>query len=111
MHGRAGPGLAPAQVLDDLAADAQRVGLIEGEVVGEPGGARVHLRTAEFLLVSVLIDRHLHQRRPAEVDARGILLEHDVVAHARDVGATRGAGSEDERDRRDARGPRVESGS
>ncbi len=97
-----GPGLAPVEVPDDVAADAQRVGLVEGEVVGEPGGARVHLRAAEGLVVGILVDRHLHERRAAEVHPGGVLLQHDVVAHARHVGAARRRRAEHQRDRRDA---------
>ncbi|MFN8149041.1 MAG: hypothetical protein U0R76_16460 [Candidatus Nanopelagicales bacterium] len=59
---------------DDVAPDAQRVGLVGREVVGETADARVHLGAAELLLVGVLVDRHLHQRRTAEVVAGCVLL-------------------------------------
>ena len=75
---------------------------VTGEVVAQARSPGVHQRAAELLLVGVLADRHLHQRRPAEEDA-GAVLDHDrVVAHAREVGATRGRGAEDHADGRDA---------
>ena len=82
VQGRAGglrrsrAGLAPVQVADDVAADPQRVGLVEREVVGQPGLPRVHLGAAERLVVGVLVDRHLHQRaarrgRPGRTPSAG----------------------------------------
>ena len=64
----------------------------------------MHLGATERLVVGVLVDRHLHQRRPAEVDARRVLLQHDVVAHARHVGAAGRRRAEHEGDRGDAGG-------
>ena len=53
-----------------------RVDLVGGEVVGQARRCGVHLGAAELLLVGVLVDRHLHQRRSAEVDAGRVLHEH-----------------------------------
>ena len=64
----------------------------------------MHLGAAELLLVGILVDRHLHQRRPTEVNASSVLLEDDVVAHAGHVGTASSARSEDERDGGDACG-------
>ena len=83
--------------------EANRVGLIAREVVGEAAGARVHLGATERLLISVFIDGHLHERRPAEEHLRRASLHHHVVAHARHVGAARGAASEHHRDGGDTR--------
>ncbi len=61
----------------------------------------MHLGSTERLVVAVLTGRHLDQRGTPEEDL-GALLDHDdVVAHARDVGATRGAVAEHQRDRGD----------
>ena len=87
---------------DDVTADAQRVELVDGEVVRQPAGARVHLGTAEGLLVDDLVDRHLHQRWSAQVGRRPFLHHDDVVAHAGDVRAARGGGPEADGDRGDA---------
>ena len=93
--------LAPLEVRDDLAADPDRVALVAREVVGHAGDPRVHLGAAELLVVGVLAGRHLHQRRPGEVDLR-LVLDHDhVVAHPRDVRAARGRAAEHQADRRD----------
>ena len=78
-------------------------------MVGEPRLAGVHLRAAEGLVVDVLVDRHLHQRRPAQVDRRLAADEHRVLAHPRHVGAAGGRRAEDQRDRRDALRPRAAS--
>ena len=74
--------------------------LVLGEVVGQAGGARVHLGAAERLVVGLLAGRHLHQRRAAQ-EHLGLLLDHHgVVAHAGDVGAAGRRVAEDQRDRR-----------
>ena len=100
--GRAGPELAPVEPGDDLPAEAERVALVVGEVVGQPGDAGVHLGAAERLVVGLLAGRHLHQRRAAEEDLRPLADHHHVVAHARHVRAAGGGVAEDQRDGRDA---------
>jgi hypothetical protein len=62
----------------------------------------VHLGAAERLLVDDLVDRHLHERRSAEVGGAALLDEHRVVAHAWGVGTAGGVRTERHRDRRDA---------
>ena len=74
VRGR-GPELAPVEVAHDLAPDADAVELVGGEVVGQPGDARVHARAAELLVVRLLAGRHLHQRRPAE-EHLGAFVDH-----------------------------------
>jgi hypothetical protein len=64
-----------------------RVELVLGEVVGQATRARVHLGAAERLLVDLLVDGHLHERRAAEVGGAALLDEDRVVAHAGHVGA------------------------
>ena len=79
----AGPGLAPVEVRHDLAAHADGVHLVVGEVVAEPGPLGVHRGAAERLVVAVLARRHLHERRPGEEDLRLFLHDDDVVGQAR----------------------------
>ena len=62
----------------------------------------VHLGPAERLLVDDLVDRHLHERRPAEIGRAAALDEHRVVAHPRRVGAAGGVRPERDGDGRDA---------
>ena len=102
-----GPGRRPARSdrdpclrqlsrRDDLAAEADGVDLVGGQVVGQAGHPGVHRRPAELLVGRLLAGGHLHQGRPAEEDL-GALLDHDdVVAHARDVGAAGGGVAEHE---------------
>ena len=87
----------------DLPADAQGVELVDGEVVGEAADPGVHLGAAEALVVALLAGGHLHERRAAEEHLRALLDHHDVVAHARHVGAAGGRVAEHEGDRRDRR--------
>ena len=63
----------------------------------------MHLGAAEALVVALLAGRHLHERRTTEEHLRALLDHHDVVAHARHVGAARGGVAEHDRDRRDRR--------
>ena len=102
-----GPGrralLAPVQPGHDAPADADGVELVDGEVVGQTRCAGVHLGAAQRLVVGLLAGGHLHQRRPGQEHLRPLLDHHDVVGHARDVGAARGGVAEHQRDRRDAR--------
>ena len=91
----------PVQVGHDAARQAQRVGLVARQVVAQPRDPGVHASAPELLLVGLLADGHLHQRRPAQEDP-GPVLDHDrVVAHARQVGAAGGRGPEDDAHRRD----------
>jgi hypothetical protein len=100
--GRARTELAVPEPRDDLARPADRVDLVVGEVVPQPRRARVHVRTAQLLLVGFLAGRHPHQRWSAEEDLGPLADEDGVVAHPRHVGAASGRGAEHHRDRRDA---------
>ena len=102
LGGRWRAELAPVEAGDDAAAEADRVVLVGGEVVGEPGDSGVHLGAAERLVVGLLARRHLQQRRPGEEHLGPLLDHHDVVGHAGQVGAARGGVAEHEGDRRDA---------
>ena len=93
--------LAPVEAGDDAPPEADGVELVGGEVVGEPGDPGVHLGAAERLVVGLLAGRHLHQRRPGEEHLGPVLDHHDVVGHARQVGAAGGRVAEHEGDRRD----------
>ena len=87
-----------------------RLGLVAGQVVAQARHPGVHARAAQLLLVGLLADGHLDQRRPAEEDA-GPVLDHDgVVAHARQVGAAGGRGAEHDADRSGCPAPRAGSG-
>ena len=101
---RPGPELAPPEVGHDLAADAQAVTFVDGELVAEAGHLGVHPRAAELLVVGVLAGGHLHQRRAAEEHLGLPVDQHRVVAHAGHVGASRGGVTEHQRDGRDAGG-------
>ena len=95
--------LAPVQPRDDPPAEPDRVELVDGQVVGQPGHAGVHLGAAERLVVGLLAGRHLHQRRPAE-EHLGLLARpsrrgRDMPGHVRAAG---GGVAEHQRDRRDA---------
>ena len=106
------PGTQPqvllvVEVADDAAGDVEGVGIVQRVVVGDPGFARVQIRTAEILGRNHFAGRRLHQRRPAEENRA--LPAHDdaLVAHRRDVGAARGARPHHHRDLGDARGGHV----
>ena len=102
--GRPGPEPPPVQVGDDAPGDAERLGLVAGQVVAQARRPGVHEGAAQLLLVGVLADGHLHERRPAQEDA-GPVLDHDrVVAHAREVGAAGGGRAEHDADGRDPLG-------
>ena len=95
------------EVADDAAGDVEGVGIVQRVVVGDPGFARVQIRTAEILGRDHFAGRRLHQRRPAEEDRS--LPAHDdaLVAHRRDVGAACSARPHHHRDLGDARGGHV----
>ena len=93
--------LAVVEAADDAAADAQGVDLVDGVVVGEAADPGVHVGAAEALVVAVLAGGHLDERRAAEEHLRALLDHHDVVAHARHVGAAGGRVAEHDGDRRD----------
>ena len=93
-------GLAPVEVRHDLAALADRVHLVDREVVAEARDLGVHAGTAEGLVVALLARRHLHQRRSGEEDLRLVLHQDRVVGQPRLVGAACGRGAEHDAHRR-----------
>ncbi len=89
---------------DDLAHLRVRLGLLVNEIVDDARLARVHVGAAEALGVDDLVERRLHDRRSAEVDAADPLDDHRLIAERRHVGAPGGAAAEHDRDLRQARG-------
>ncbi len=75
------------QPVEGVAQQRQRVLVGDGEVVGDPGDARVHVAAAELLGRDDLAGRGLHQRRPTEEDRALSAHDHRLVGHRRDVGA------------------------
>ena len=90
-----------AEVADDLAREREGVLVGDGEVIGDAGAPRVERRAAELLGGHVLAGGGLHERRAADEDRAGSLDDDRLVAHRRDVGAARGAGSHHDGDLRD----------
>ena len=98
----AGPELAPVQVRHHLAAHADAIHLVLGQIIAQPRDRTVHLRPAQAFLVGVFAGGHLHQRRPAQKHL-GLPPDEDVVvAHARLIGPAGGGGPEHHRDGGDA---------
>ena len=58
---RTGP--VPFQLGHDVARDAQRVAVVLGEVIAEPGNAGMHLGAAELFFGRDFSSRRLEQRR------------------------------------------------
>ncbi len=87
-----------------FAQRADRVGVVLGEVFGEPRDGRMHQRAAEFLLRCDLAGRRLEQRRAREEGARAVAHHHDEVRHAGHVGAAGGGAAMHDRQHGNARG-------
>ena len=87
---------------DDRPHDPQRVRVVVGEVVGDPGDARVQVAAAQLLGGHDLAGRRLHQRRAAEEDRALVADDHRLVAHRRHVRPARRARAEHGGDLRDA---------
>ena len=99
----AGAGLvAESSCAHDLAGDRQRMAVVVGEVVGDAGGARVHVAAAQVLGGHDLAGGGLHQRRAAQEDGPLVLHDDRLVAHRRHVGAAGRARAHHHRDLRDA---------
>jgi hypothetical protein len=47
----------PANLVDQLAANAHRIGIIFGQVFSQTGNAGVHFRSTEFLVVTLFTGR------------------------------------------------------
>ena len=102
--GGAGAEARPVQVGHDAAGHVDGLGLVPGQVVAQTRDLGVHARPAQLLLVGLLSDGHLDERRPAQEDAGAVLDHHRVVAHAGEVGASGGRGTEHDADGGDALG-------
>ena len=94
----------PREPRDVVAQRADRVGIVLGEVLGEPRDRGVHQRAAEFLLGRDLAGGGLEQRRPGEERAGAVAHHHDEVGQARHVGAARRRAAVHDREHRDAGG-------
>ena len=93
---RAPAPLAVVEPAHDLAPEPDGVGLVDGQVVGQAGHPGVHRGTTQLLVGRLLAGGHLDQRWSAEEDLGALLDHHDVVAHARHVGAAGGRVAEDQ---------------
>ena len=92
----------PVQPGHDAAPDADRVELVDGEVVGQTRYAGMHFGAAQRFVVGFLAGGHLHQRGTGQEHLRAFLDHHHVVGHPGYVGATRGGVAEYQRDGGDA---------
>jgi len=92
------------QVADDGACDAERVGVVLGQVVGDAADPAVQLAAAQVLRRHDLPGCGAHQGRASEEN--GALVAHDdaLVRHCRHVSAAGGAASHHDGDLRDAFG-------
>ncbi len=68
----------PVEVLDDLARDADAVGVVLGEEFGGAGDLRVHLGAAQVFVLRDFTGRGLQQRRAGQKHL-GLLAHHDHV--------------------------------
>ena len=100
---RAGFGRSQSRLRHDLARDPQRVAVVFGEVVAEPGDRGVHLGAAEFFFGRDLAGRGFQQRRPGEEGPRAAAHHHDVVGKPGLIGAARGRRAMRDGDDRQAR--------
>ena len=93
---------APLQALEQLARDAQRIGIVLGQVLAQAGDAGVHHRTAQLLVGGHLAGGGLQQRRPGQ-EGLGAAAHHDhVVRQPRHVGAAGGGRAVHHADHRNA---------
>ena len=92
------------QIADDAARDAQCVGVVFGQVIGDAAGAGVQLGAAQILGADHLARGGAHQGGAGQED--GALVAHDdgLVAHGRHIGTAGGAAAHDDRDLGDAFG-------
>ena len=81
--------VVPVELAQEIADDAQRVAVILGQIVAEPGNGRVHFGAAEFLLGRDLTGRRHEQRRAGEKGPRTATHHDDVIGQAGLVGASR----------------------
>ena len=90
--------LAPVEVGDAAPRDGERMVVVEGVVVGDPGLARMDVRPAQLLRGHHFADRGLHEWRAAEEDGPLPPDDDALVAHRGHVGAPRGARAHDDGD-------------
>ena len=93
---------APVEMVDNVAAHADRLVFRFSEIVGKTGDLGVHFGAPELFFGRLLSSCHFDERRAAEKDLGLILHHHRVVTHGREVGATSGGAAKDQRDRGDA---------
>ncbi|SIL13769.1 Uncharacterised protein [Mycobacteroides abscessus subsp. abscessus] len=98
------PLLHPVQARHDLATQAHGILFVHGQIVAQTGDAGVHLGATERFVVGLFAGRHLDQWGTCQEDLGAFLDHHDVVGHARDVGAACCRVAEHQRDRRDTGG-------
>ena len=79
----------PFELGHDVARDPQRVAVVFGEIIAEPGNGSVHLGAAEFFFRRDFPGRRLEQRRTGEKCAGAAAHHHDVVRQSGLVGAAR----------------------
>ena len=96
-HGRLG-----RQAGDDLTQHGQRLVLVLGQVVADPGDTAVHLRAAQGFAVDYFVDRDLDDGRATQMDAGVTAHHHHFVRQRGNVGAARGAAAEHGRELRQA---------
>ena len=96
--------LVPGDGGHDLARDAERVGVVLGQVLGDARHHRVHLGAAQLLVGGDLAGGGLQERRAGEEDLGAVLDHDDVVGEARVIGAARRRGAVHDGDMRDAHG-------
>ncbi len=85
--------LRPVQMADDPPRDAERMGIVEGVVVGDARSPAMDIGAAQILRRDDLARRGLHQRRAAEKDGALVADDDRLVRHRRDIGAARRAAS------------------
>ena len=80
----------PLQLRDDVPSDSDRVRVVEREVIGYAGHARVDVGPAELLGRDVDTGRGLHERRSTDEDRALALHDDRLVAHRGHIRAARG---------------------
>ena len=94
----------PVEALDDVARDADAVGVVLGQELRRAGHTGVHVGAAQILVVGDLAGRGLQQRRAGQ-EYLGVLADHHhEVRQARHVGAAGGRGAVHDRHLRNAGG-------
>ena len=97
-------GFDPVQATDRAAHQFQRVVIIVGVVVGDPGGPAVDIGAAEFFGTDDLAGGRLYQRRPPQENGALVPDDNGLVGHGGQVGAAGGAGPEHRGDLGNAHG-------